>query len=107
MKTTIANNTDYDYFTERDYLKELHKESNPAEDFLPLLGTDHVEFYVGNARPAAYYYQQAFGYPFAAYSGPETGVRGKASYSPEQGKIRLLLTVEQKAHSKINKQNRK
>src|SRR3546814_19320264 len=76
MKTTIANNTDYDYFTERDYLKELHKESNTAEDFLPLLVTDHVEFYVGNARQAAYYYQQAFGYRLAAYSGPETGVSG-------------------------------
>src|SRR3546814_6880186 len=102
MKTTIANNTDYDYVTERDYLKELHKESNPAEDFLPLLGPDHVEFYVGNARQAAYYYQQAFGYRLAAYSGPETGVRGKASYLLEQGKIRLLLTSSLEPNSEIS-----
>lgn len=62
-------------------------------DFLPLLGTDHVEFYVGNAKQSAYYYQLAFGYRLVAYSGPETGVRDKASYVLEQGKIRLVLTT--------------
>jgi 4-hydroxyphenylpyruvate dioxygenase len=68
--------------------------SNPAtEDFLPLLGTDHVEFYVGNAKQSAYYYQAAFGYKWVAYAGPETGVKDKASYVLEQGKIRLVLTT--------------
>lgn len=62
-------------------------------DFLPLLGTDHVEFYVGNAKQSAYYYQVAFGYKLIAYSGPETGVRDRASYVLQQGKIRLVLTT--------------
>jgi 4-hydroxyphenylpyruvate dioxygenase len=62
-------------------------------DFLPLLGTDHVEFYVGNAKQSAYYYQTAFGYKLVAYAGPETGLRDRASYVLEQGKIRLVLTT--------------
>jgi 4-hydroxyphenylpyruvate dioxygenase len=62
-------------------------------DFLPLNGTDHVEFYVGNAKQAAFYYKTAFGFKELAYSGPETGVRDKASYVLEQGKIRLVLTT--------------
>src|ERR1043165_7407557 len=66
--------------------------ANKAEDFLPLNGTDHVEFYVGNAKQSAYYYQSAWGYELAAYAGPETGVRDRASYVLEQGKIRLVLT---------------
>lgn len=64
-----------------------------SQDFLPLKGTDHVEFYVGNAKQSAYYYQSAFGYNLIAYCGPETGVRDKASYVLEQGKIRLVLTT--------------
>jgi 4-hydroxyphenylpyruvate dioxygenase len=62
-------------------------------DFLPLLGTDHIEFYVGNAKQAAYYYRAAFGFRLIAYSGPETGVRRRASYVVEQGKIRLVFTT--------------
>jgi 4-hydroxyphenylpyruvate dioxygenase len=62
-------------------------------DFLPLNGTDHVEFYVGNAKQAAYYYKTAFGFQDLAYSGPETGVRDKVSYVLQQGKIRLVLTT--------------
>jgi len=62
-------------------------------DFLPLLGTDHIEFYVGNAKQAAYYYRSAFGFKLIAYSGPETGVRRRASYVVEQGKIRLVFTT--------------
>ena len=65
----------------------------PAEDFLPLKGTDHLEFYVGNARQAASYYQAAFGYELVAYAGPETGRRQSASYVLQQGKIRLVLTT--------------
>lgn len=64
-----------------------------AEDFLPLNGTDHIEFYVGNAKQAAFYYQVAFGFKLVAYAGPETGVRDRASYVLEQGKIRFVLTT--------------
>src|ERR1700754_163030 len=62
-------------------------------DFLPLKGTDHVEFYVGNARQSAYYYRAAFGMKLVAYAGPETGVRSHASYVLQQGKIRFVLTT--------------
>src|SRR6201991_5270192 len=62
-------------------------------DFLPLKGTDHVEFYVGNARQAAYYYRAAFGMSLVAYAGPETGQRDRASYVVQQGKIRFVLTT--------------
>lgn len=64
-----------------------------VEDFLPLLGTDYVEFYVGNAKQAAYYYQHAWGYELVAYAGPETGVKDRASYVLQQSKIRLVLTT--------------
>ncbi len=62
-------------------------------DFLPIRGTDYIELYVGNAKQAAYYYQLAFGYEPIAYAGPETGVRDRASYVLQQGKIRLVLTT--------------
>ena len=65
----------------------------PGADFLPLNGTDYVEFYVGNARQAAYFYRAAFGMSLVAYSGPETGVRGRASYVVQQNKIRFVLTT--------------
>ena len=66
----------------------------PVEkDFLPLNGTDYVEFYVGNARQAAHYYRAAFGFKLAAYQGPETGVRDRASYVLVQNKIRFVLTT--------------
>ena len=64
-----------------------------SQDFLPLKGTDHVEFYVGNARQAAYYYRTAFGMSLVAYAGPETGQRDRASYVVQQGKIRFVLTT--------------
>ena len=63
-----------------------------STDFLPLNGTDYVEFYVGNAKQAAHFYKTAFGFQSLAYAGPETGVRDKASYVLQQGKIRLVLT---------------
>ena len=51
----------------------LNKEQVAAtQDFLPLEGTDYVEFYVGNAKQAAYYYMSAFGFQALAYCGPET-----------------------------------
>jgi 4-hydroxyphenylpyruvate dioxygenase len=74
-----------------------------APDFLPLLGTDHIEFYVGNAKQSAYYYQKAFGYDLIAYAGPETGVRDKVSYVLKQDKIRLVLTASLDPDSEISK----
>jgi 4-hydroxyphenylpyruvate dioxygenase len=67
---------------------------NPAAtgDFLPLNGTDYVEFYCGNAKQSAYYYQTAWGYELVAYAGLETGLKDRASYVLQQGKIRLVLT---------------
>src|ERR1700758_5409589 len=63
------------------------------EDFLPLEGTDHIEFYVGNAKQAAHFYQSALGFQPVAYSGPETGVRDRASYVVRQNKITFVLTT--------------
>ena len=73
-----------------------------AQDFLPINGTDYIEFYVGNAKQAAYYYKAAFGYQSLAYAGPETGVRDRASYVLQQGKIRLVLTTPLKSDNPIN-----
>jgi len=75
-----------------------HLDSEPitqstAKDFLPLKGTDHVEFYVGNARQAAHFYRAAFGMSLVAYAGPETGQRDRASYVLQQEKIRFVLTT--------------
>ncbi|HJP64445.1 MAG TPA: 4-hydroxyphenylpyruvate dioxygenase [Mucilaginibacter sp.] len=64
-----------------------------STDFLPLKGTDYVEFYVGNAKQAAHFYKTAFGFQSLAYAGPETGVRDRASYVLKQDKIRLVLTT--------------
>jgi len=72
-----------------------------AVDFLPLNGTDHVEYYVGNARQAAYFYRAAFGMKLVAYAGPETGRRDRASYVLQQGKIRFVLTTALRADSEI------
>ncbi len=66
---------------------------NVTTDFLPLKGTDHVEFYVGNAKQAAYFYQAAFGFELVAYAGPETGIRDRASYVLQQNKLRFVLTT--------------
>ena len=74
-----------------------------TEDFLPLNGTDHIELYCGNARQSAYYYQHAWGYELVAYAGPETGVRDRASYVLQQGKIRLVLTSAMHPDSEISK----
>ena len=72
-----------------------------AQDFLPINGTDYIEFYVGNAKQSAHYYKTAFGFQEVAYAGPETGVRDKASYVLQQGKIRLVLTSGLKSDSPI------
>jgi 4-hydroxyphenylpyruvate dioxygenase len=62
-------------------------------DFLPLQGTDYVEFWVGNAKQAAHYYKTAFGFQSLAYSGPETGVKDRASYVIRQNKLTFVLTT--------------
>jgi len=80
----------------------LEKIFEGAQDFLPLLGTDYVEFYVGNAKQAAHYYKTAFGYQSLAYAGLETGVKDRASYVLKQDKIRLVLTTPLNADSPIN-----
>ena len=72
-------------------------------DFLPLNGTDHLEFFVGNAKQSAYYYQVAWGYKLVAYAGPETGVRDRASYVLQQDKIRLVLTTSLDPNSDITR----
>src|SRR4026208_2509585 len=71
------------------------------EDFLPLHGTDYVEFYVGNAKQAAHFYKTAFGFQSLAYSGPETGVKDRASYAIRQNKLTLLLTTPIRANNPI------
>ncbi|MBL7773674.1 MAG: 4-hydroxyphenylpyruvate dioxygenase [Chitinophagaceae bacterium] len=76
-------------------------------DFLPLLGTDYIELYVGNAKQAAHYYKTAFGFQSLAYAGPETGVRDRASYVLVQDKIRLVLTSPLNSDHPIAEHHRK
>lgn len=73
-----------------------------AENFLPINGTDYIEFYVGNAKQAAHFYQTAFGFQPLAYAGPETGLRDRASYVLQQGKIRLVFTSGLRSDSRIS-----
>lgn len=69
------------------------KNIQTKEDFLPLEGTDYVEFYVGNAKQAAHYYMSAFGFQALAYAGPETGMKDRASYVVRQHKLTFVLTT--------------
>lgn len=80
----------------------LEKIFDGAQDFLPLLGTDYVEFYVGNAKQAAHFYKTAFGFQSFAYSGLETGQKDRVSYVLKQDKIRLVLTSPLNSDSPIN-----
>jgi 4-hydroxyphenylpyruvate dioxygenase len=81
---------------------QLEKTVSEAEDFLPLLGTDYVELYVGNAKQAAYYYITAWGFQPLAYCGLETGVKDRVSYVLQQDKIRLVLTSSLQPDGPIN-----
>ena len=83
--------------------QNLEKVVPQAEDFLPLLGTDYVELYVGNAKQAAYYYQTAWGFEPIAYAGLETGKKDRVSYVLQQDKIRLVLTSPLQPDGEINK----
>ncbi|MBN9349637.1 MAG: 4-hydroxyphenylpyruvate dioxygenase [Chitinophagaceae bacterium] len=71
---------------------ESKKKGEAEKDFLPLSGTDYVEFYVGNAKQAAHFYRSAFGFNALAYSGPETGVKDRTSYAVRQDRLTLVLT---------------
>ncbi len=73
--------------------EQAEKTSATQTDFLPIHGTDHVEFYVGNAKQAAYFYRACMGFALVAYRGPETGTRDRVSYVLEQNKIRFVLTT--------------
>ncbi|MGI8431231.1 MAG: 4-hydroxyphenylpyruvate dioxygenase [Chthoniobacterales bacterium] len=73
---------------------EAPNKTTPAQtDFLPLEGTDYVEFYVGNAKQAAHFYKTAFGFQSLAYSGPETGQKDRVSYAIRQNKLTFVLTT--------------
>lgn len=80
----------------------LKKIFDEAEDFLPLLGTDYVELYVGNAKQSAHFYKTAFGFQSEAYAGLETGAKDKVSYVLKQDKIRLVLTTPLNPDGPIN-----
>ncbi|MBV8553603.1 MAG: 4-hydroxyphenylpyruvate dioxygenase [Acidobacteriaceae bacterium] len=81
--------------------EQAQKSAAPQADFLPIHGTDHVEFYVGNAKQAAFFYRAAFGFSLVAYRGPETGTRDHVSYVLEQNKIRLVLTTPLQASGEM------
>ena len=81
--------------------EELKKIFPKAQDFLPLKGTDYVEFYVGNAKQAAHFYKTAFGFQSLAYSGLETGDSTKTSYVLVQDKIRIVLTTPMSGNTEI------
>lgn len=85
----------------------LDKYFEEAGDFLPLLGTDYVELYVGNAKQAAHYYKTAFGFQSLAYAGLETGVKDRTSYVLVQDKIRLVLTSPLNSDSPIGEHIKK
>lgn len=85
----------------------LEKIFEGAQDFLPLLGTDYVEFYVGNAKQAAHYYKTAFGFQSFAYAGLETGLKDRASYVLKQDKIRIVLTTALNSDSPIGEHVKK
>ncbi len=88
MSTTVVDKPKATSVADR-----LKAEHDHAADFLPLQGTDYVEFYVGNAKQAAHYYKAAFGFQSLAYSGPETAQKDRASYVVRQNKLTLMLTT--------------
>src|SRR3954452_13267136 len=97
MSTTVAEPKQKPSVAER-----LKAEHQPEQDFLPLKGTDYVEFYVGNAKQAAHYYKTAFGFQSLAYAGPETGVRDRASYVIRQNKLTFVLTTAVRSNNPIS-----
>jgi len=92
--TDLKNIENFDYGLEKIFPE--------AQDFLPLMGTDYVEIYVGNAKQSAHFYKTAFGFQSLAYAGLETGLKDKTSYVLIQDKIRLVLTSSMDPDSDIN-----
>jgi 4-hydroxyphenylpyruvate dioxygenase len=86
---------------------ETASDTATEKEFLPLLGTDYMELYVGNAKQSAHFYKTAFGFQSLAYAGPETGVKDKVSYVLVQDKIRLVLTTALKSDHPIAEHQKK
>ena len=82
-------------------INNQHQTIDNSADFLPLQGTDYVEFYVGNAKQAAHFYKTAFGFQSLAYAGPETGLKDKVSYVIQQNKLTFVLTTPLKPNNPI------
>ena len=82
-------------------ISEAENTASATTDFLPLMGTDYVEFYVGNAKQAAHFYKTAFGFQSLAYAGPETGMKDKVSYAIRQNKLTFVLTTPLKGNNDI------
>ena len=82
---------------------DLPKLFEDAQDFMPILGTDYVELYVGNAKQAAHFYKTAFGFQDLAYAGLETGKQDYESYVVVQDKIRLILTSPLQSGTEMGK----
>ena len=74
---------------------------NERADFLPLQGTEYVEFYVGNAKQAAHFYKTAFGFQSLAYAGPETGLKDRASYAVRQNKLTFVFTTPLRSQNEM------
>jgi 4-hydroxyphenylpyruvate dioxygenase len=81
--------------------------ASPGADFMPLLGIDHIELYVGNAAQSVYFFTRAYGFRQVAYAGLETGVRDRASHVLEQGRVRLVLTGALHSESAIAEHHRR
>ena len=79
----------------------ISKRAAVQDDFLPLQGTDYIEFYVGNAKQAAHFYKTAFGFQSLAYAGPETGMRDKSSYVLRQNKLTFVFTTPLRSGNEI------
>ncbi len=83
-------------------MEQLVAKEGQDVDFLPIQGTDYIEFYVSNCKQAAHFYQTAFGFQPLAYSGPETGVHDRVSYVVKQSKVKLILTSPLEKDSEIS-----
>lgn len=82
-------------------VKKPETKNEEQHDFLPLKGTDYVEFYVGNAKQAAHFYKTAFGFQSLAYAGPETGVKDRVSYAVRQNKLTFVFTTPLRSDNPI------
>lgn len=76
------------------------KEENPVQE-INIDGFDYVEFYVGNALQASYYYNRGFGFDIVGYKGLETGSRDTVSYVLEQDHVKIVLTGSMNASTEV------